>query len=368
MKTALVHDFFVQDGGAERCAVEFSRMLPEAGVFTTFFNPKRFGDRIDPDRVHTWPLQRLVGPTERFRSFLPAYPGYFSTVRIPASELVLSSSSAFAKAVHTRPSAVHVSYVYTPMRYAWDLDGYLATSSYSPSTRLFGRLVQPFLRSWDRRTAHEPDYLVAISRVVRERIRTTWDRDAELIYPPVDVSQIDVSTADDGFYLVASRLLGYRRIDLAVQACTTLGRTLVVVGDGPERARLEAMAGPTIRFAGRLPRAELVDSFRRCHAYVVPGVEDFGIAPVEAMAAGKPVVAFAGGGALETVVDGRTGVYFREPQPAALADAISLLESTSFDAQAIRRQAEMFDLAVFQRRWRELFERIGISPSLYSLP
>jgi glycosyltransferase involved in cell wall biosynthesis len=343
-------------------------MLPEAGIFTTFFNSQRFRDRISPDRVHTWPAQRLIGPTERFRAFLPLYPAYFSALRIPASELVLSSSSAFAKAVRTRPNAIHVSYVYTPMRYAWDLDTYFATSSYSSKTRMAGRLLQPFLRSWDRRTSRHPDHLVAISGVVQKRIRTIWDRDAELIYPPVDVGQIAVSTVDEGFYLVASRLLGYRRIDLVVRACTMLGRTLLVVGDGPERARLEEMAGPTVHFMGRLSRAELLDAFGRCHAYVVPGVEDYGIAPVEAMAAGKPVVAFAGGGALETVIDGVTGVFFHEPRPDALASGIRALEAMSFDPQAIRRQAETFDLTVFHRRWRELFERMGVSPSLYSLP
>ena len=365
---AIVHDFFVQDGGAERCAVEFARMLPSASIYTSFFDAKRFGDRIDPARVHAWPMQHLVGPTQRFRAFLPLYPLYFSALRVPADELVLSSSSAFAKAVRRAPKAVHVSYVYTPMRYAWDLEGYLGASSYPRPTRLASQVLRPFLKAWDLRTSKRPDRLVAISRVVQERIQRVWGREAELIYPPVDVADIPLSTADDGFYLVAARLLGYRRIDLAVRACTALGRELVVVGDGPERARLEAMAGPTVTFLGRIGRAALLDRFARCHAYVVPGVEDFGIAPVEAMAAGKPVIAYRGGGALETVEDGVTGLFFDEPSPEHLAQAIRELEEISFDPLRMRRQAEKFDVAVFRQAWLKLFERLGVSPSLYFRP
>jgi glycosyltransferase involved in cell wall biosynthesis len=365
---AIVHDFFVQDGGAERCAVEFARMLPTAPIYTSFFNSKRFGDRIDPSRVHAWPMQRLVGPTERFRAFLPLYPPYFSGLRVPADELVLSSSSAFAKAVRTSPKAVHISYVYTPMRYAWDLEGYLHASSYRGPTRSASHLLRPFLQAWDRRTAGRPDRLIAISRVVQDRIKRVWNRDSELIYPPVDVDQIPLSRQDDGFFLVASRLLGYRRIDVAVRACTTLGRRLVVVGDGPERGRLEAMAGPTVTFLGRVDRATLLDQFARCHAYIVPGTEDFGIAPVEAMAAGKPVVALRAGGAVETVDEGVTGVFFDEPSAGSLANAIGELDRTSFDPPRLRERAELFDISVFRGQWLRLFEGLGISRSLYFRP
>lgn len=268
--------------------------------------------------------------------------------------------------MRTGPRTLHISYVYTPMRYAWDLEGYLDQSSYSMGMRLGARAIRPLLRRWDRWTAGRPDVIVAISETVRERIRRVWGRDAELIYPPVDVAEIPFAPRDDGYLLVAARMLGYRRLDLAVQACTRLNRELIVVGEGPERARLEAMAGPTVRFLGRVDRDRLLDLFAGCHAYLVPGEEDFGIAPVEAMAAGRPVVAFRGGGARETVVDGLTGSFFDERTPDSLADAIKRVDGLTFDPALIRAHAERFDTTVFLSAWRALFERLGVDPSLYS--
>ena len=366
-RPAIVHDFFVTDGGAEACAIEFTRLLPTAIVQTSFFDAGRFGDRIDPARVRTWPMQRFLGPTRRFRSLLPLYPLWFGRLRLPDAPLVLSSSIAFTHAVRSSPAAVHISYVYTPMRYAWDLDNYLAGSSLSVGSKLAARTIRPLLRRWDVATARRPDVIVAISETVRERIRADWGRDAdEVIFPPVDTRAIAVSDRDDGFLLVAARLLAYRRVDIAVQAASRLGRELVVVGEGPEQARLEAMAGSTVRFLGHVDRPTLVDLFERCHAYLVPGIEDFGIAPVEAMAAGRPVVALRAGGVRETVIDGQTGVLYDEPTVESLIAAIERAGQTTWDRVAIRNQAERFDLGVFRRRWQELFGRLGVDPALYS--
>jgi glycosyltransferase involved in cell wall biosynthesis len=364
-RVAIVHDFFVPERGGERVALELARLLPSATVYTSFFDTAAFGDRIDPARVRTWPLQRLLGPTQHFRSFLPLYPAWFSLLDLRDYDLVVGSSVAFTNAVRTRPDAIHVSYVHTPMRYAWDLDTYLAGSSDSRISAAAARAVRPTLQRWDRWAARKPDILVANSATVRERIRRLWKRDAEIIYPPVDVAGILLSTRDDGFLLVAARMLAYRRLDLAVGAATALGRELVVVGDGPESARLRGLAGPSVRFLGHVDRPTLVDLFARCHAYLVPGVEDFGIAPVEAMAAGKPVIAFRGGGATETVVDGRTGLFFDRPEVASLAEAIERLDGLVFTTAVIRSRAQEFDTAVFHARWRELVGRLGVDPSLY---
>jgi glycosyltransferase involved in cell wall biosynthesis len=368
VSAAIVHDFFVPERGGERVALELSRLLPLAAVYTSFFDAARFGDRIDPARVRTWPLQRLLGPTPHFRSFLPLYPAWFSLLDLRAYDLVIGSSVAFTNAVRTRPGAVHVSYVHTPMRYAWDLDRYLAGSSDSRISAAAARLVRPSLRRWDRWAARKPDVLVANSATVRERIRRLWKRDAEVIFPPVDVAGIPLSTRDDGFLLVAARMLAYRRIDLAVAAATALGRELLVVGEGPERARLGKLAGPSVRFLGHVDRPMLVDLFARCHAYLVPGVEDFGIAPVEAMAAGKPVIAFGAGGVTETVVDGRTGIFFERQETAALAEAIERLDGLSFDPTVIRARAKEFDTVVFRGAWRELLERLGVDPAILAPP
>jgi glycosyltransferase involved in cell wall biosynthesis len=359
-RVAIVHDFFVPDRGGERVAVELARLLPDATVYTSFFDAATFGDRIDPARVRTWPFQRLFGPSARFRAFLPFYPIWFSLLDLRDYDLVISSSVAFTHAVRTRSDATHISYVHTPMRYAWDLDTYLAGSSDSVPSAIAARTMRPLLRRWDRATARRPDLLVANSATVRERIRRLWGRDAEVIHPPVDVDAIPLSSRDDGYLLVAARLLAYRRIDLAVQATVAMGRELVVVGDGPEHARLKAMAGPTIRFLGHVDRPTLVDLFSRCHAYLVPGVEDFGIAPVEAMAAGKPVVAFGSGGTTETIVDGVTGVFFREQTVGALVDALERLDAIALDQLAIRARAEEFATEVFRERFRQFLVRSGV--------
>ncbi|MEZ0240511.1 MAG: glycosyltransferase [Chloroflexota bacterium] len=363
---AVAQDWLAAEAGSERVTLEFSRLLPEAAIYTSFFEPRIFDGAIDPRRVHTWPLQRVLGPTRHFRSLLPLYPAWFSLLDLRAYDLVISSSVAFSHAVRTAPSATHVSYVYTPLRYAWDLDTYLAGSSWSIPARLGARAMRPLLRRWDRATASRPDVLVAISNAVRSRIQRAWDRDAEVIYPPVDVVGIPVSTRDEGFLLVAARMLAYRRLDIAVDACSALGRELVVVGDGPERGRLEARAGPSVRFLGRVDRPTLVDLFARCHGYLVPGIEDFGIAPVEAMAAGKPVVGFRAGGVAETVVDGLSGVLFERQDTPSMVEALERFEAIRFAAGDIRQRAEAFDRAVFLARWRSLLARLGTDPSLYS--
>jgi glycosyltransferase involved in cell wall biosynthesis len=366
-RSALVHDFFVAQGGAEQVAVELGRLLPHAHVYTSFFSPKRFAGELDPGRVRTWPIQRLTGPTDHFRAFLPLYPLWFTALDLRRYELVVSSSIAFTKAVRTSPEALHVSYVHTPMRYAWDLDTYLAQSSLSVPARIAARTLRPLLRSWDRATAARPDVIVANSETVSARIRRLWGRESELIYPPVDVEGIALGARDDGFLLVAARMLAYRRLDLAVEACSRLGRELLVVGEGPERKRLEAMAGPSVRFVGRVNRTSLVDLFQRCHAYLVPGVEDFGIAPVEAMAAGKPVISYRAGGAAETVIDGVTGVFFGQQTPRSLAEAIEQRDAIAFDPVVIRARARAYDVSVFRARWCQLFERFGVDPSLFSI-
>jgi glycosyltransferase involved in cell wall biosynthesis len=363
---AIAHDWMVVEGGAERVAIELAGLLPSAPVYTSFYDEPTFGDRVPRSQVRPWPLQRVFGPSRRFRSFLPAYPVYFGGLDLRRYELVVSSSVAFTHAARSAPDALHISYIHTPMRYAWDLDTYVGGSSFSAAARLGGRFLRPWLQRWDRSTARRPNVLLANSQTVRERIQRLWDRDAEVVYPPVDVREIQPSDRDDGYLLAAARMLAYRRLDLAVEAANRLNRELVLVGDGPERKRLEALAGRTVRFVGRVDRTALVELIRGCHAYLVPGVEDFGIAPVEAMAAGKPVVAIARGGTAESVVNGRTGILFEEQTPGAIADAIALADRMSFDPVVIRARAEAFGTDVFLARWRALFERLGVDSALYS--
>ena len=363
---ALVHDYFVQDGGAEHVAIELARLLPSATVHTTFFDPDVFGARLDLSRVHPW---RLNTPwlRARFRALLPIYPAYFSTLDLRDRDFVLSSSSAFAKAARAGRRATHVAYIHAPMRFAWQYATYSSGSSLSLPARVAGRVLGAPLRTWDRRTSQRPDVLVANSSNIRDRISRFWGRDSEVIYPPVNVEEFDVPTRDEGYLLVAARLLAYRRVDIAVDAATASGRELVVVGDGPERQALEGRAGGNVRFEGVVGRERVIQLMAGCSAYLVPGEEDFGMAPVEAMAAGKPVVALGRGGTAETVIDGVTGVLFEDQTPRALLEAIARLDSLTLDADQIRAHAQRFGTNRFRDDFRDLFRRLGVDPSLYAL-
>jgi glycosyltransferase involved in cell wall biosynthesis len=221
---AFVQDWLTIEGGAERVALELVDLLPSADIYTTFFDRGLFGGAIDARRVRTWALQRVFGGTRRVRPFLPLYPRYFSHLDLTAYDLVVSGSIAFSHAVRTAPHATHVSYVYTPMRYAWDLDTYLTGSSLPLPARIAARTLRPALQRWDRATASRPDVLVGISKVVADRIQRVWGREARVIYPPVDTAEIKLSERDDGYLLVAARMLAYRRLDLAIAAATQLGR------------------------------------------------------------------------------------------------------------------------------------------------
>jgi glycosyltransferase involved in cell wall biosynthesis len=364
----VVHDYFVQDGGAERVAIELARLLPDASVHTSFYDESVFGERLDRARVHAWRLN--VRPLrERFRALLPLYPAYFSALDLRDRELVVSSSSAFAKAARTGRKHMHVAYIHAPMRFAWQYQTYASGSSLSLPARVAGRVLGAPLRTWDRRTSQRPDVLVANSNTIRERIKAFWARDAEVIHPPVSVAEFDVPTRDDGYLLVVARLLAYRRIDLAVDAALASGRDLIVVGDGPERARLEARAGgaASVRFEGNATRQHVIDLMAACHAYLVPGEEDFGIAPVEAMAAGKPVVAIGRGGPVETVLDGRTGVLFGSQTAHGLMEAIERLDSLTLDPAQIKAHAQQFAPERFRLEFRRLFGRLGVDSALYAV-
>jgi glycosyltransferase involved in cell wall biosynthesis len=288
-------------------------------------------------------------------AFLPLMPMAFEEFDLSAFDVVISASSACAKGVVTRPGTLHVCYSHTPCRYIWDL--------YPEYTR--GKLLRPFfapiahwLRIWDRVSSDRVDHFIANSREVAGRIRRHYRRESEVIYPPVDTEAIRPSgKAAEDFYLVVSRLVGYKRVDLAVEAATRLGRRLVVVGRGPEMKRLRALAGPTVELRGWVDDAEVASLYARCRGFLFPGLEDFGIAPVEVQAAGRPVVAYARGGALETVVDGVTGVLFEEQTVDSLADAILRLEALEIDPAHCRRNAERFDAQEFRRRVRAAIER-----------
>ena len=308
----------------------------------------------------TW-LQHIPLASRSFRALLPLYPSAFAALDMSPFDLVISSTSSFAKGVRVRPGALHVSYVHTPTRFLWRLDEYAFDVAPWWSRPLLAAAL-PGLRRWDYAAAQRPDHIVANSRNVAERIMSCYGRTSDVLHCPADTEAFaPVAPREIGDdYIVAARLLPYKRVRLAVEACNALRAPLVVLGSGPDEARLRALAGPTVRFAGRVSDEERRLVFARARAIIVPGEEDFGLVPVEAAAAGRPTVAFAAGGAMETVVEGVTGVFFREPTADSLAEALRNLEPLAYDVNAMTAHAAKFSAERFRAGFRALLESYGV--------
>jgi glycosyltransferase involved in cell wall biosynthesis len=330
-------------------------MYPRAPIYTSMFWSQALPPAYRDWDVRASFMDRLPLVHRHHQWFLPLYPYAFEQFDLSAYDLVLSVTSAFAHGVITHAGTQHICYCLTPARFLWDYHHYAERESLGRLVRLFLPLLIGNLRLWDRVAADRVDEFVAISQAVQQRIAKCYRRDSEIIYPPVDVRGIPLSHQKGDHYLIISRLVPYKRIDLAVLAFRELGLPLWIIGDGRDRARLEAMAAPNVRFLGHVAGG-LGDYLANCRAFIFPGEEDFGIAPLEAQAAGRPVVAYAAGGALETVIDGQTGVFFREPTPGALAEAVRRLDDSQFDPAAIRQHAMRFDRAEFERRLGELID------------
>lgn len=346
LRVALVHDWLITLGGADRVLLALHEVFPQAPVFAGLHDLSRLPAPFRHLDVRgTW-LQRLPGAPQHHRLLVPLMPLAFGRVDLRGYDVVVSSSHACAKGVSVPAGAIHVCYCHTPMRYAWDLqDEYLA--ALPAVARLAARVVLGRLRRWDLAVAQRVDYFIANSRHVAGRIRRHYGRDATVIYPPVDVDFFTPDGEPQEFYLAVSRLVPYKRTDLVVEAFNRLDRRLVVVGDGPERRRLQAMAGPRVSFAGEVSGTVLRGYYRRCRALVFAGEEDFGIVPVEAQACGRPVIAYGRGGVLESVLPGVTGFFFQQQTVEALVAAVSACDAVGFDRASIRHHAERFSARRF---------------------
>ncbi|MDQ3630142.1 MAG: glycosyltransferase [Actinomycetota bacterium] len=346
---AIIHDYLNQRGGAERVVLELAQMFPRAPLFTSLYRPDSTFPEFRALDVRTSFMDRL--PVDRrFRALLPLYPAAFRSLGAIDAELVISSSSGWAHAVRTTPRAFHAVYCYTPAR--WLYEAPVGDRTIGSALALSSR----YLRPWDRRAASRPDLYIAISEVVRARIRERYGRDAPVVYPPVDTERFRPTPRGERL-LVVSRLLPYKRVDLAVDAATRAGIGLDVVGVGPALDDLRRRAGPTVQFHGRLPDEEITELFQRCRAFCLPGSEDFGITPVEANAAGKPVVAFGGGGALETLEEGVTGVFFGEHSVNALLDALHCCDAIASPPERIAQRAKRFSGDTFRERFTSVLAR-----------
>lgn len=356
MKVAIVHDYLNQAGGAERVVAALHRMYPDAPVFTTLFDAAVVGEPLASADVRVSWMQRLPAWKRHFKAYLPVYPLAVRSFDLSGYDVVITSSSAWAKGVRVPDGAVHVCYCYTPMRWAWNFSDYVDRSEIGSLSRAAASAIMRPLRRWDVATSRSVDCFVAISTDVAGRIRDAYGRDSEVVFPPVDVARFRADTHREDFFLVVSRLTAYKRIDLAVRTCSDLGLPLVVVGDGPDRAALERLAGPTVRFTGRMGDAETAAMFERCRALILPGREDFGLTPLEANAAGRPVVAYRAGGALDTVIDGETGVLFDEQTEFSLGRALMAVAAREWDATRLRAHAVTFSEDVFARRMRAVVD------------
>lgn len=341
MSVAIVHDYLNQPGGAERVVLEMSEIWPDATIYTSLYRPDSTFPRFREKTVRTSPLQRLP-VDEGFRNLLPLYPLAFRSFGTLKEDLVVSSSSGWAHAVKTHPQARHVVYCYTPARWLYGGE-YLGASGRQRALEP----VAPLLRAWDRRAARKPDLYIAISNAVRERIERVYGRDAPVVYPPVDTERFMPSPRGERL-LVVSRLLPYKRVDVVVAAATRAGIGLDVVGEGPALAELRRMAGPSVVFHGKLDDRAVTALMQDARAVCVPGAEDFGIVPVEAQAAGKPVVAFGAGGALETVEDGFSGVLFERHDVECVLDAIRRCDTLTTAPEDLAVRAQRFSCSAFR--------------------
>lgn len=349
-KIALVHDYFIQLGGAERVAAALHDSFPTAPIYTTVALSHRLPKELLGADIRTSAMQWLPGMEQRFRQYFMLYPFAVEHFDLSEFDLIFSSSSGYAKGVRRRSDAIHVCYCHTPMRWVWRYEDYVARENFGRVAKSLLPLSLWGLKKWDLRAARQPDYYIANSRLVAQRIKQVYGRESIVIPPPIDVDRFQMSSQIDDYYLVLSRLVSYKRIDLAIEACKRLGRRLIIIGDGPDRERLQKLAGPETKFLGRQPDSRVNYYASRCRALLFPGEEDFGMVPLEVNAAGRPVIAFRGGGAIETIVDGLTGVFFNTPTSASLLTAIEKFESRSWSQQVLRKHAERFDRSVFAFR------------------
>src|SRR6266550_23073 len=337
-------------GGAERVAEAMHDSFPGAPMYTTVALLKSLPQRLRTADIRTSPMQKLPAIEARFRHYFMLYPFAIENFDLSAYDLIFSSSSGYAKGVRRRRNAIHVCYCHTPMRWVWRYDDYVAREGFGGPVRAALPLMLWGLRKWDLRASQQPNYYIANSRLVAERIRKVYGREAFVIPPPIDVNRFQMSVEIDDYYLVLSRLMPYKRIDLAIEAFKRANRRLVIIGDGPDRARLEKLGDDRIEFLGRQPDQIVNYYAARCRALLFPGEEDFGMAPLEANAAGRPVIAYRAGGAEETVIDGKTGVFFDQPDSLSLSTAIERFESMVWSQILLRRHAEKFDSNVFAFR------------------
>lgn len=355
MRIALVHEMLVKLGGAERALKELSDLFPKAPIYTLLHNSKQTEDWFTGKKIHVSGLQKWYRLGIKPKFLLSGMPSAIETFDFSAYDLVISSSSAFAHGIKTGKKTKHICYCHSPMRYAWDYT-HEYTKNYSPLLRFFIAQKLNKIRQWDYLASDRPDLILANSRHVRKRIQKYWRKESVVLYPPVDVERFRVTSRHEDYFLIISALTPFKKIDLAIHTFNKIRRRLVIIGDGSQRRFLQSIAKDNVEFLGYQSDQAVRDYLENCRALIFPGEEDFGLTPVEAMSAGKPVLAYGMGGVLESVRAGISGEFFYEANPESLEDGLArlLANEKHYDPQKIRQIAEGFDRKVFVGKIKKL--------------
>lgn len=359
MKVALIHDHLAQDGGAEKVLKVFAEMFPEAPIFTLLYEKKN-ADKYFKDRhIETSVIQKLPGGIKHYQWYMPFMPMAVEFFDLKNYDLVISDASAFAKGVITSPYTLHICYCHTPTRYIWsDTHQYINELRYNKYFKKIISLLLNYIRMWDKLAADRVDKFIANSKIVQRRIVKYYKRNSVVIYPPVEIEKFGLADSLEDYFLIGGRLAPYKRVDIVIEAFKKLGKKLKVFGDGVDLKRLKKIAGDSqnIEFLGRVDDETMAGLYRKCQAFINPQEEDFGITVVEAMASGRPVIAFRKGGAMETVIEGETGIFFDKQDAESLSKTILNFDSAKFNPQKIRAHAEKFGVERFKREVKEFIE------------
>ena len=359
MKIAIVHDALAVPGGAERLTAILSQTFPQVDIYTSVYLPEKTYPYFKSQKIHTLPGAWIVNNERQFKQLFPLWFLGFRGLDLSRYDLVISSSTYLAKFIRPPKNGKHICYLHSPFRFLWKRESYSADSL--PFNRLIMTaidLVRPIIQRLDKHYTDQISYLITNSQNSASFIRNVYGRDAEVIYPPVEVNQFKIAAERKNYYLVVSRLISYKRVDLAIQACEQMHRKLLIVGDGPELEPLQKIAGEYTNFLGKVGDEDLKKLYSEACGLIFPGMDDFGMTPIEAQASGCPVIAFRAGGAVETVIDNVTGVFFQNQSVADLIASLERFEKIDFDSQNIRQAVMRFDVSVFQNKIRSFVRSI----------
>lgn len=359
MKTAIVHHWLIGMRGGERVLEEMCKLYPDADIFTHVYDPERISPLIKQHKITTSFINKLPMAARHYQKYLGFMPRALEQLDLSGYELIISIESGPSKGIIPDPGALHICYCNSPMRYIWD-EYHTYSNSLDPISRFVFSLVAHKMRMWDVTTASRVDAFISNSSFAAARVKRFYGRESDVVFPPVDTSRFAPSDTVSDFFLFASQLVPYKKADLAIEAFRQIDAPLIIVGDGSERAALEKSAPPNVKFLGRVSDEKLAELYAQCRALVFPGQEDFGIVPLEAMAAGRPVIAYGKGGALDTVIPNVTGLFFEEQTPASLTGAITRFRvaEKQFDTNQIVAQAAKFSQAEFRANLQAAIDRI----------